>query len=119
MAKADGEIDRSEMDLIIGLAEGFHMSTQEVTQIIRDPDSVKELIPKTREERMEQLYDLVTVMLVDGKINEKELFFCKRLAVRLGWGEEAVNPLIRDMIETSMQGTAHDRAVVNLLEKYP
>lgn len=119
LARADGEVDRSEMDIIIDLAEGFHMSTQEVTKIIRNPDTVAEVIPKTREERMEQLYDLITVMLVDGQIDEKELFFCKRMAVRLGWAEEAVNPLVRDMIETSINGTAHDKAVAKLMEKYP
>ncbi len=119
VAHADGDVDRAEMDLVIGLAEKFHMSTEEVTKIIRNPDTVNELIPRTPEERMEQLYDLVTVMLVDGKISEKELFLCKRLAVRLGWGEEVVNPLIRDMIETSMNGIAHDKAVAKLLVKYP
>ena len=37
---------------------------------------------------MEHLYDLITVMMVDGRIDEKELFLCKSLAVKLGCSEE-------------------------------
>ena len=68
VARADGDVDRAEMDLIVGLAEKFNMTTKEVTTIIRNPDDVNLLIPKTPEERMEHLYDLVTVM-----IGEREL----------------------------------------------
>ena len=40
VARADGDVDRAEMDLVIGLAEKFHMSTDEVTRIIRNPENI-------------------------------------------------------------------------------
>ena len=118
LARADGEVDRDEMDLIISLAERFHMSTAEVTRIIRDPESVELFRPKTPEERLEHLYHLVTVMLVDDKIDEKELFLCKSLAAKLGVGEATVDPLFRDLIEMALIGTMPEKAVKTMLKKY-
>jgi len=118
VARADGDVDRAEMDLVIGLAEKFHMSTDEVTKIIRDPDAVALVTPKTPKERMEHLYDLITVMMVDGKIDEKELFLCKSLGVKLGCGEENIDSLVRDLIEQAMNGVSPEKTAEKLLKKY-
>jgi hypothetical protein len=40
VARADGDLRREEMDLVIGLAENFNMSTDEVTRIIRNCKSL-------------------------------------------------------------------------------
>jgi uncharacterized tellurite resistance protein B-like protein len=118
VARADGDVDRAEMDLVIGLAEKFHMSTDEVTKIIRDPEAVPLVTPKTPEERMEHLYHLITVMLVDGKIDQKELFLCKSLGVKLGCGEDAVDSVVRELIEMAMNSTPPEKAVERLVGKY-
>ena len=118
VARADGDVDRAEMDLVIGLAEKFHMSTDEVTKIIRDPDAVALVTPKTPKERMEHLYDLITVMMVDGKIDEKELFLCKSLGVKLGCEETDIDSLVRDLIEQALGGNAPEKAVEKILGKY-
>lgn len=118
VARADGDVDRAEMDLIVGLAEKFNMTTKEVTTIIRNPDDVDLLIPKTPEERMEHLYDLVTVMMVNAEIDEKELFLCKSLAVKLGCEEVTVDALVRDLIEKALKGTAPEKVISDLMYKY-
>ncbi len=41
--------------------------------------------PETYKERIEQLYDMVIVMMVDGEITEIELLFCKAVAEALGF----------------------------------
>ncbi len=118
VANADGDVDRAEMDLIIGLAEKFHMSTEEVTKIIRNPDSVELVNLKTSEERMEHLYHLVTVMMVDGQIDEKELFLCKSLGVKLGCPEDTIDSLVRDLIENALGEVPAEKAVGALVAKY-
>lgn len=118
VARADGEVNRAEMDLVIGLAEKFHMSTDEVTRIIRNPEDIVLFTPKTPEERMEHLYDLITVMMVDGRIDEKELFLCKSLAIKLGSNEETADYLVRDLIEQALMKNPPATAVEKLLGKY-
>lgn len=118
IAQADGVVNRAEMDLIVGLAEKFYMTTDEVTKIIRNPGAVSEVAPKTAGERMEHLYDLVCVMLVDGHIDERELFLCKSLGIKLGCQEVTIDPLMRDLIELALKGTEPEKAVARLLTKY-
>jgi len=118
VALADGDVDRDEMDLIVGLAEKFNMAAEEVTEIIRNPDAVAFVIPKTPEEHMEHLYDLVTVMMVNAQIDEKELYLCKSLAVKLGCEEDLVDSLIRDLIERAMKGMAPEKVISDLMYKY-
>lgn len=118
VARVDGGVDRSELDLIVGLAEKFQMSTEEVTKIIRNPEAVAWVMPKTTGERLEHLYDLVVVMIVNGQIDERELFLCKSLGVKLGFGEDTIDSLVRDLIERAMKGDASDKVLKDLTGRY-
>lgn len=119
IANADGNVDNAELDLLIKMAEKFHMSTAEVTRIIKNPSGAGEISLKTPEERVEQLYDLITVMLVDGQIDPRELSMCKSFATKLGFDEAILDPLTRDLIERAMSGASHEVVVENILAKYP
>lgn len=118
VASVDGDVQSAEVDLLIRLAEKFHMSTQEVTRIIKssDPETIRP--PKTPEERIQHLYDLVTVMLVDGSIDQRELALCKSFASKLGVLDNDVDPLVRDLIEMSLKGVPPETAQERALKKY-
>ena len=118
IANADGEVDSAELDLLIRLAENFQMSTAEVTGIIKDPSLAKPIVLKTREERLEHLYDLITVMLIDGQIDKRELSMCKSFAAKLEFEEPIRDALIRELIEKAMKGVAPEIVVENALAKY-
>ena len=118
VARADGVVCREEMDLVVGLAEKFQMAPQEVTRILRNPDDGDLVLPKTPGERMEHLYDLVTVMLADGRIDEREVFLCQSLAGKMGCREGSSGPLIRDMMACAQSGMDPEKAIAGLLEKY-
>lgn len=118
VARADGVVCREEMDLVIALAEKFQMTPGEATRILRDPDGGGLVLPKTPRERMEHLYDLVTVMLADGRIDEREVFLCQSLAMKMGCREESSGPLIGDMIACAKSGMAPEKAIETFLEKY-
>ena len=119
IANADGNVESAELDLLIRLAEKFHMSTAEVTRIIRDSASVEPVALKTHEERVEHLYHLIMVMLVDGRIDRQELSLCKGFATKLGFEDGVIDPLTRDLIEKAMNGQDTESAVRQVMEKYP
>lgn len=118
VARVDGVVCREEMDLVIRLSEKFQMTTTEVSHIIRNPENGELVLPKTPEERMEHLYDLVTVMLVDGRVDEREVFLCQSLAAKMGCREGIPGPLIKEMMEHANNGVAPDRAVAALMKKF-
>lgn len=118
VARVDGVVCREEMDLVVRLADKFQMTTEEVTQIIRNPENGELVLPKTPEERMEHLYDLVTVMLVDGRVDEREVFLCQSMAAKMGCREGVPGPLIKEMMEQAQNGTDAHSAIAALLKKY-
>ena len=118
VANADGKVKGTELDCLIRLAEKFNMSTAEVTRIIQDPSSVKIHPLKENGERIEHLYDLVTVMLVDDHIDKRELALCKSFAGKLGLEEEIVDSLVRDLIEKALEGVTPESAVKEALSAY-
>ncbi len=118
VARADEVVCREEMDLVASLAQKFQMSTPEVTHILRNPDDGDLVMPKTPLERMEHLYDLVGVMLADGRIDEREVFLCQSLAAKMGFREGITGPMIGEMMEYAKSGIAPEIAIERLLKKY-
>lgn len=118
IANADGDVDSAELDLLIQLAEKFHMSTAEVTSIIKNPSRAEAIPLKTPEERIEHLYDLITIMLIDGQIDKRELSMCKSFAAKLGFEDSVLDPLTRDLIERAIHGDAPEVVVEKVLGDY-
>ena len=118
VARADEVVCREEMDLVASLAEKFRMNTPEVMNILRNPDDGELVLPKTPLERMEHLYDLVAVMLADGRIDEREVFLCQSLAAKMGFREGITGQLIGEMMECAKSGIAPENAIEKLLKKY-
>jgi hypothetical protein len=71
LALADNDFCESEMTLIIRIATRLGISCQEFDTLINDP-SIKFSVPQSLSQRIEQLNDLVSVMMVDGVMHEKE-----------------------------------------------
>ena len=116
VATSDGKLDNIEFDYIMLLAAKCYMSQDEVKRVIDNPGQITFLAPKTNSERFDQMYDLVTVMLIDGKIDERERSLCKVFAMKLGFRTAIVDKLILDIIDSATIGMAKDLALLEILE---
>ena len=115
VAMADGNLDNVEFEYIMQLANKCYMTKEEVQRVIDYPEAINFHPPKTNQERFDQMYDLVTVMLIDGKIDEREMELCKIFAMRLGFKPAIVNKLIKDLIDNAIEGVAKEVALAQLL----
>ncbi|WP_281980338.1 hypothetical protein [Tenacibaculum mesophilum] len=116
VAMADGKIDNIEFDYIMSLANKCYMTQDEVQRVIDSPEQITFYAPKSDRERFDQIYDLVTVMLIDGKIDERERSLCKMFAMKLGFRTAIVDQLIKDVIDNALLGIAKDAALQELLK---
>lgn len=119
VAMADGKMENIEFDFIMHLASKSYMSEEEVRRVIEHPDLIAFVPPKTHRERFDQIYDLVTVMLVDGNINQRELTLCKTFAMRLGFRTQLIDDMIKGIIANIVKGIAAEVAInefANMLE---
>lgn len=94
LALADGEFHKKERKFIRKIGSRNGLSESEVDAILKNPKSVDFHLPKTKEGKFDQIFDLVNLMSKDGHINDAETEFCQELATRLGFRTVIVGVLV-------------------------
>jgi uncharacterized tellurite resistance protein B-like protein len=115
LACADGSLDKSEMDLIFKIGVNAGLSPVELKRIFERPDSIAFFPPDSYRERIEQLYDMVMVMMVDGEFHENEIALCKLTAIKLGFKHQIIDKIVNDTVKMIVDGIATDIAIARLL----
>lgn len=118
LAASDGELDKAELDLIFRVGARVGLSSQELLRIVQRPNSISFRAPNNFAERIEQLYDMVLVMLIDGDVHQNEVALCKLTAIRLGFREQIIERLVLDVINMVAKGIAMDIVLSNLKNEY-
>ena len=118
LAASDGELDKSELDLIFRIGAKVGLSRDELMRIIQRPESISFRAPDYFRERIEQLYDMVLIMMIDGEIHENEVAFCKLTAIRLGFKHQIIDKMVHDVINMIAKGLALDIVLSNLEKEY-
>lgn len=115
LSLADGHVDESETQLItkIGLRAG--LTLDELNRIFTRPKSIKFQAPESDRERIEQLYDMVMVMMVDGECHDNEIALCESIAQVLGFRREVIPYIVSKVSDSIMAGIVADVAVERLL----
>lgn len=107
---ADGKIDINEQVFLAKVAVRLGMNEKEFKKVLANPSAVEFTPPKDNKERVYQLLDLITMMLADGQITQREMELCINVASRLGFATATVPTLINGIIQRAKQGV--DRAQV-------
>lgn len=99
LACCDGKLDKVELDLIIRIANRVGITRSEIEKIGKNSSSILFIQPDNDHERLEQLYDLVLVMMVDGEIREIEIAILTVTAQRLGIKHLLIDSIISALVE--------------------
>lgn len=118
VAKADGKFKNIEFEYVLQLASKYYMTKKEVERVLDAPEAIKFVPPKTINESFDQLYDLVTVMLVDGEIDDREMTLCKTFALRLGFNPKIIDEMIPFIIGNVLKGIAVNIAIQEFVAKF-
>jgi uncharacterized tellurite resistance protein B-like protein len=94
IALADGQLTQDEWDLLLVIASHLGMREEEINAIRNNPDTVNFVAPKTHEERVQQIEDLVALLAIDHDINPKEIELCKKICLRLDVLPQIVDSII-------------------------
>ncbi len=116
LACADGSLDKNEMDLIFKIGVRAGLSPDELNRIFQRPDSIAFYPPDSYRERIEQLYDMVMVMMVDGEFHKNEIALCKLTAIKLGFRHQVIDKIVHDTVEMIADGIATEIALARLME---
>lgn len=85
IAKAEGGISDTEKNLLNKIGAHIGLSTEQIEEIIKNPKQFSGHTPANREDRFEQMINLVQMANADGKISDTEMNTLERVAVGIGF----------------------------------
>ncbi|MDX6745546.1 TerB family tellurite resistance protein [Polaribacter sp. PL03] len=83
IAKADGEISEGEKELLIRAGKNLNITLEESILILTNPEKYPTNPPVGYEDRIERLYRLAKMILVDGEAKLVEVQLMRKIAVGL------------------------------------
>jgi len=113
-AKADDKIHQSELDLLHRLGKRLGLTEPEITALIRDTDKTDYIPPYELTKRFEQVYNIVSIAMADGNINETEMRVLKGFALRSGFSDDDI-PV---MLNTITKGIKEGKSEEDLFDLY-
>lgn len=85
IAASDGEISPEELNLLQKIGKQISLSKNQINEIINSSETYPMTPPSNREERFEQIVNLVQMVVSDGKIEDSEINILERIAVGIGY----------------------------------
>ena len=93
LSKADRVVAEEEYEMILFIAKRLGLSTDEAIKIVGDPGPIPNLKSLPVDEKFEYLFNVITLMKVDGKVHKNEVAFCEKLAIKLGYKPGVISEL--------------------------
>ncbi|MEQ8241498.1 MAG: TerB family tellurite resistance protein [Cyclobacteriaceae bacterium] len=85
LSKADNYVAESESALIHSIGKAGGLKRDAVELIMDNPKPIPHLKNLPPDEKFDYIFNVIQLMKIDGKIHQKEISFCERLAIALGY----------------------------------
>jgi hypothetical protein len=95
LAKIDDHFDQKERDLVFKIGAKNDIPEAFIQSLIDNSEDIDIVVPKDEQDQYEYLFNLVQMMMIDGKLYQKELDYCVEVAIKLGFKKIIVTVLIR------------------------
>lgn len=99
IAKVDGKITEGEKALLIRAGKNLNITLEEFEIILKNPEKYPINPPVIYEERIERLYRLTKMILVDGEAKTAEVALMRKAAVGLRFSIENAEKVCDEAIQ--------------------
>jgi uncharacterized tellurite resistance protein B-like protein len=103
-AKADDIIHNSELELLHRIGTKLGFTEPEIKILIEETDKYDYIPPYELAKRFEQVYEVVGMIMADGKVDDNEKRIVKAFAVKSGFSDEEIPGLISLLIAGKKEG---------------
>jgi uncharacterized tellurite resistance protein B-like protein len=103
LAVADKHFSDLERDKIFAIAKIKGFSKESVKDLIVNPEPIGSFGALSENQKFEYLYSIIDLMLIDKKIFESEINFCRDIAIKLGFKKNVVEFLNEEIYKHSRQ----------------
>jgi hypothetical protein len=97
LAEADKHFAKAEREMIFKIAEERQFPEAAVHELIRNPEPIDTLGALSGDQKYNYLLACIQLVLIDHKVFESELIFCKSIAIKLGFKKGVVEHLIENI----------------------
>src|SRR5580704_10026542 len=111
MAAVDGNFDDVEYDLLKTIAKRNGISEGKLKEIRKNPDGITFEVPKDKNKKFHQLYDLVHMMTIDKAVHSEEAKLCNLFAIKFGYSRDNVKELIEAIKANIENGQNHEETM--------
>jgi uncharacterized tellurite resistance protein B-like protein len=109
LAYADGVLKQEEQALIRAIGSKMGLSAVCITQLIEERGRDAVTVPKAETERVLHLKDLVSMIMTDGDIDDREIGLCRSYAEKLGFQPAIVDSYVTKTREYISKGYAGNK----------
>lgn len=114
IAKADGVITEQEQKLLYKIGHNISLSDAQIEEIIKKPNELSIVPPSSRDERYEQIIELIQMMQIDGNIDDAEMKVLERVAVGIGF-KDIDDVDVESILALIVRGEDTDTIITELL----
>ncbi|MDN5202071.1 hypothetical protein QQ008_11875 [Fulvivirgaceae bacterium BMA10] len=94
MAYADGHLHESEKELLLKIGKNYGLKEWQIEKIIDNPEKLSLNIPSDVQNRLDQLFDLVSLILADGVVNKNEMTVCEHITESFGFAKSVIDDIM-------------------------
>ncbi|WP_448530299.1 tellurite resistance TerB family protein [Raineya sp.] len=114
LAKVDGFFHLHEYELLLAIARKFGVSSGYLQKLQKSADPISLSLPKKPLEKFHYWYDLLTMVLADGVIHEKEIAFVEKLSQVFQYNSQ----IIEATLQLIQEGKTFEEAFYILKESH-
>ncbi len=103
LAVSDKHFSNLERERIYEIARKKNFPQADVKELILNPEPIGTFGALSENQKFEYLFACIDLMLIDQKIFENEINFCKDIAIRLGFKKDVVE-FMKDEIHKHEKG---------------
>ncbi|MBT8260046.1 MAG: TerB family tellurite resistance protein [Bacteroidia bacterium] len=111
VAISDGEISKDEQEFLNRLADKLNISKEDYKKIIKDYESHPINPPVSYDHRLERLFDLARMVMVDNIRSVHEVKLLRKFSVALGFHAVNVKYITEKALELVRQGCDLDEFI--------
>ncbi|MEQ8927703.1 MAG: TerB family tellurite resistance protein [Fulvivirga sp.] len=91
LANSDKHFSNLEREKIYEIARKRNFPQSEIKNLIINPEPIGSFGALSEDQKFEYLYTCIDLMLVDQKIFDSEITFCRDIAIKLGFKQGVVD----------------------------
>jgi len=117
LAEADDNEHPNEVSFINNVAGRLGLKLSDVKEIENNPTELTFQMPKTPQNRMTLMYDMLWLMKIDGSVVAEEKDLVLEIGLRLGFRVEMIEELI-SIISRYVGQPVPENALLNVIRRY-